>query len=86
MGTDTTTELEDFRHFVDEKLTNDGTNLSPEECLALWRAQHPSPDELADSVGAVQAALADMKDGDTGRPVDEVVQQIRKDHKLSQGS
>lgn len=86
MDTDTRTDLEAFRHFLDEQVRNGGRSLSPEDCLELWRAQHPTPDELEESVRAVKGALADMEAGDRGRPLADVVDEIRRKHNLPAGS
>ncbi len=86
MDTETQTQLEAFHRFVDEQLRNGGRNLSPEECLELWRAQHPTPEALEESLRAVQQSLADMEAGDKGRPLDEVVDEIRRKHNLPQGT
>ena len=39
-------ELESFHNFLGTQLATGDSALSPEECLDLWRAQHP-PDEEA---------------------------------------
>jgi hypothetical protein len=72
-----TDELGQFHCFIGEKLTNGKSNLSPEEALDEWRHLHPDPEDLAESVAAVREALADMHAGDRGRPVDEVLADIR---------
>ena len=86
MDTETQTQLEAFHRFVDEQLQNGGKNLSPEECLELWRAQHPAPEALKESLRAVQQSLADTEAGDKGRPLDEVVDEVRRKHGLPQGT
>ena len=72
MPTQTLTELERFHRFVGEKLNNGGAGLSVERLLALWR-------ERQENVRAIQEALDDMEAGDTGRPLDEVMSEIRRD-------
>lgn len=61
------TEIEQFRDFIDEQVKNGHANLSPEEVLDLWRCQHPMPEELQESVAAVKTALRDMEAGDRCR-------------------
>jgi hypothetical protein len=39
-----------------------------DEVYCLWRAKHPAPAELAESVAAIRAACAEMEAGDNGRP------------------
>jgi hypothetical protein len=54
--------------------------LSPEEALDLWRAEHPSPEEFAETVPAIRETLTDMEAGDTGTPLDEFDRQFRQKH------
>ena len=82
MQKQTLDELREFHIFVGEKLTNGGAKLSPEEALDQWRVLHPDPEELAESVSAVRQALADMAAGDRGRPVDDVLAELRSRHNL----
>src|SRR5205807_835694 len=75
----TASELRDFYRFVAEKLSNGGADLSPEEALDEWRRQHPSADSAAD-LAAIQEALADMADGNTGVPFDQFDRDFRAKH------
>jgi hypothetical protein len=76
-------DLREFYEFVGEKLHNGGAGLSPEEAVNQWRALHPSSEELSQSVAAVRQALADLAGGDQGRPVDEVLTELRRRYQLS---
>ncbi|MDY0170857.1 MAG: hypothetical protein RBS80_30220 [Thermoguttaceae bacterium] len=40
-----------FHRFVGEQLAG-GVDWTPEECVRLWRAEQPSPEELADILAA----------------------------------
>jgi hypothetical protein len=75
-------ELRSFHDFIAEKLGNGDAALSPEETLDQWRALHPDPEELTQSVTAVRQALDDMAAGDPGRPLDDVVAELRQRHNL----
>jgi hypothetical protein len=59
------TDLPEFVEFAQAQLENRGSQLTPEEVLDLWRAEHPSSDEMAESVAAIQRALnqADRGEG-----------------------
>src|SRR5436853_451831 len=48
MAADPTHELEAFHRFLGEQLADGGSSLTPEECLELWRAQHPTAEQLRD--------------------------------------
>ncbi|HWY87935.1 MAG TPA: hypothetical protein VNX28_14485 [Gemmataceae bacterium] len=78
----TSDELREFHDFLGEKLANGGANISPEEALDQWRILHPDSEELTESLSAVREALADMASGDRGRPVDEVLAELRSRHNL----
>ena len=73
-------QIECFQRFASEQLDNGGAELSMPELFDLWLEQNPSPDELADSIGSVQAAIADMENGDAGRPFGEFADDMRKRH------
>ncbi|MCE9547917.1 MAG: hypothetical protein K8T25_20795 [Planctomycetia bacterium] len=78
MSTDIPRDLKEFHHFLGEKLSHGGGNLSPEEALDEWRVLNPAPEELAESVTAIRRALAEMRAGDRGRAAESVVAEIRQ--------
>ena len=82
MNHEASNELLDFRRFIDEKLSNGGAHLSPEEALDEWREAHPESDEFEEEVAAIQEALDNMANGDRGRPADEVIAEIRSQYGL----
>ena len=61
-------QIDSFYEFASAQIDNGGADLSMDELYCLWRAKHPTPTELAESVAAIRAAYADMEAGDTGRP------------------
>jgi hypothetical protein len=80
MATGIQQELSDFHQFIGEKLASGAANLSPEEALDLWRAEHPSEEEFAETVAALKESLADMEAGDKGMPFEEFDRQFRQAH------
>ncbi len=79
MTVDLSHELREFHTFVQEKLYSDeASELSPEDVLDEWRVLHPTSEELADSVIAVRRAVVDMRAGDRGRPVEDIIADIRQ--------
>ncbi len=82
MDSDTRVELEAFHRFLEDQLANGGCYLSPEECLDLWRAQHPLDARLDEDISAVRDALADMDAGDSGEPFDQFRDQFRQNNRL----
>ncbi len=73
-------ELRDFHAFLGQKLSNGVADVTPEEALDEWRASHPEAEE--DDVAAIQAALDDVANGDTGMPFDEFDREFRKQHNI----
>jgi hypothetical protein len=78
MRAQTIDELSAFQAFLTEKLKTDGPRPSPEEAVDEWRDLHPEPEVDLDELAAIQEAIDDMVAGDCGRPIDEVLAEIRK--------
>lgn len=78
-------ELDSFHQFATNELNNGGSGLSMDDLYDQWRALHPTPAELAESVAAVRAALQDYENGDRGRPAEEVLREIRAKYNLDAG-
>lgn len=78
----TRTDLERFHQFATERLDRSDVEPSIDELYQMWRASNPSADELADSVRAVEAALADMASGDAGLPAGEHLAELRRRYGL----
>ena len=74
-------EIDSFSTFASQQVKG-GAELSIDELFDLWQAQHLSPEELADSVATVKAALVDMENGDTGQPFEEFATEMRTKHKI----
>jgi hypothetical protein len=75
-------DLRDFHQFAGEKVNNGGAALSPEEVLDEWRMLHPAPQAVAEEVAAIQEAIDDMENGDTGIPFQEFDRNFRARHNL----
>jgi hypothetical protein len=76
MAIDPSSELSQFHQFVGAQLKQ-GSDLSPEEAIDLWRAENPleAGDDL---VAAIEEALEDMRNGDRGIPHDEFMKDLRR--------
>ena len=77
-----TSELQQFRDFLNEKLKNGGADLFPEEALEQWRDLHPDPLDDEDDVTAIQAAIDDWENGERGMPLEEFDREFRKKHNI----
>ena len=82
MDIDARVELEAFRRFLEQQLSDGGGSLSPEECLDLWRAQHPLDGQTWEDINAVKEALDDMEAGDLGEPFHQFSEEFRKKNRL----
>ena len=72
------TELENFRDFVTQQLSSGKSDLSPEQCLDIWRITHPSEDQAAGDLAAVYASVDDFKRGERGRPAGQTTSELRE--------
>lgn len=82
MHTSSINDLRDFHQFVGEKVGNGGAALSPEDVLDEWRMLHPDPEAIAEDVAAIQEALDEIENGETGIPFEEFDQAFRARHNL----
>lgn len=80
MATHTTNELREFHHFLGEKLSNGGADLSPEEALDEWRQLHP--EDSSDDLAAIKEALDELDRGGNVRSVEEFDREFRQRHGL----
>lgn len=55
------TELYQFSEFLSGKLANGGAELSPEQCLEMWRLENPSTAGRDASVHSIQLAIDEME-------------------------
>jgi hypothetical protein len=74
MSTESSNDLAAFVNFAQSQLRGDGVDLTPEECLTLYRAQRASADDIA----AVKEALDAMHRGDVGVPLEDFDREFRK--------
>jgi hypothetical protein len=70
-------DLRDFHRFLGEKVNIGGESLSPEEVLDEWRILHPEPKAVEQDIAAIQEAIEDMENGDTGIPFAEFDRDFR---------
>ncbi len=77
MSTDESSELYQFSEFLAGKLSAGDESLTPEQCLELWRLEHPTRSQYADSVKSIQSAIDEMEDGTSGVSVDELHSRLR---------
>ena len=78
-----TQELQSFQQYAAARIQNGAVMLELDDLLDEWKHQNPDPKQLQEDVLAVKAALQAMASGDTGRPAEEVVREIRTKYKLA---
>ena len=69
-------DLSAFHDFAAAKIASRGAE-SLQELVELWEIEHPTPERQAHDIAAIQAAIRDMENGDTGRPARKVVGELR---------
>lgn len=74
MSADSFSDLSAFVNFAECHLRDDGADLTPEECLSLFRTQQASPKDIA----AVREALDAMRCGDAGTALEEFDRRFRE--------
>ena len=82
MATDRTNDLYAFKSFIDEYLSNGGTNRTLDEALINWELENQTDEERAKTIKAIQLGLDDMY---ARRTVDafEFVERMRQKFKPS---
>jgi hypothetical protein len=78
----TTSDLADFHQFIGDLLKSRDRDLTPEEALRLWRTEDPQSEDFEETVEALREALADMKAGDVGIPLEEFDAEFSARHNL----
>jgi hypothetical protein len=76
MGIQRVNDLSAFIEFIEEKLAEGQTNLTPDEALITWELENQSDEEREETLRAIQLGLDDMY---AGRTVDafEFVERMR---------
>jgi hypothetical protein len=82
MPTKTNDELREFHRFLTDKLTTNGTELSPEEALDQWRQLHPCSNTMENDIAAIKDALDDIAKGEQGMSFDEFDREFRARHNI----
>lgn len=54
-------DLRQFREFLSQQVDADPEDLTPEEVLDQWRANHPLPGDLEASAAEIQQTLDEMR-------------------------
>jgi len=82
MSTERINDLRAFKGFIEEKLSNGGTDLTLDEALMNWEIENQTEEEREETLMAIQLGLDDMY---AGRTVDafEFVERVRQKFQTS---
>ena len=77
MSTERINDLRAFKGFIEEKLSNGGTDLTLDEALMNWELENQTEEEREETLKAIRLGLDDMY---AGRTVDafEFVERMRQ--------
>jgi len=73
-----TQELQSFYQFAERRLRSGASDQTLDDLYLEWRASNPAPGDLDANVRAVRAAIRDMDNGETGRPIDDFLADFRR--------
>jgi hypothetical protein len=76
--TTTGRDLQQFNEFARQRLRVGDEQPSLVELMDLWQIEHPSDAQHAENVAAMNAAIADFKNGDRGRLAGSLSQELRQ--------
>ncbi len=85
MPVDRLDDLSAFRDFVDARLGEGESSLTPEECLGLWIFENSSDEELAEVLAEIQLGLDDLEAGRT-RSARDALAELRRKHNLPESA
>ena len=70
-------ELNRFREFAEEKISNGHVDWSLEQLVDLWKFENPTQERLAVDVQAVKEALRDLDNGEVGISHEQFMRELR---------
>jgi hypothetical protein len=75
MATDRANDLRAFRQYIDEQLSNGGSEMSLDDALLNWEVENQTDEERQDTLHAIREGLADVAAGRT-RPAEDVIRDL----------
>ena len=75
-------DLVAFRGFIDQKLSDGGGNLTPDEVLAEWEFTNQSDHDRAETLNAVRKGIEDIEAG-RSRPARDVMVDLCRKYNLA---
>lgn len=81
MATERVNDLWAFKGFIEEKLSNGGSDLTLDEALAYWVIENQTDEEREETVQGIRDGIADVEARRT-RPFEEFDRAFRTKHGL----
>ncbi len=81
MATDRANDLRAFKAYIDEQLTNGGAEMTLDEALIHWEAEHQTEAEKEDTLRAIEQGFSDIAAGRT-LPFEDFDREFRTKHGL----
>ncbi len=82
MLTERRDDIQAFRAFIDEQISDGGISLTPADVLDLWEIQNTSEVEREETWAAILQGLSDANESRV-RPFEEFDREFRQNHGLS---
>ena len=81
MATERANDLRAFKQYIDERLTNGGSEMSLDDALNSWEFEIQAAKEREDTLEAMREGLADVAAGRT-RPAEDVIRALCRKHNI----
>ena len=81
MAVERINDLQAFKGYIDEKLSNGGANLTLDEALSGWEIENQTDAEREETVQAIRQGLSDVEAGRT-RLFEAFDREFRENHGL----
>jgi hypothetical protein len=81
MATERANDLRAFRQYIDEYLSNGGSQMTLDQALIYWEAENQTDEEREETLKAIEQGLLDVAAG-RARPFDDFDREFRSRHGL----
>ena len=81
MDTKRANDLRAFKQYIDEQLTNGGSEMTLDDALVNWEVQNQTDGGREETLQAIREGLADVDAGRT-RPAEAVIRDLCRKHNI----
>jgi predicted transcriptional regulator len=75
-------DLRAFRQYIDEQLTNGGSEMTLDDAIVNWEVENQTDEEREETLQAIREGLADVDAGRT-RPAEAVIFDLCRKHNIA---